>query len=862
VKIARSWRSITVKIFGALVGVSFVCIAVSVLSLSFQSGNALRSSISERNLDIARQASREISRYIADSINELDSLGAILGPLPYDPWIMSTVLANLSVEFQKYRWIAILGPDGITVAESRPAGSGNRSLDGGSVTAILSDKRIVSPVRVADDFTPYMIISTPTRIAGAKKGWLVAELHLRNIWGLVDEISVGGNGVAYLVSSSGVLIAHPDKVRVLSPDKSAPVPVPPDLVPGRGVVRVEKENGSPRFLTAYAKVEGVDWVVAVQQPVLDAFLPASVLFRQSLMLVLMGIGLSLVLGVFVSRAISAPLVNLLQGTKTITAGNLDYRIAVPSGDEIGRLADSFNTMVDSLRTRSAQLVESERRYRQVAEQVNDVIFTMDQDGRTTFLSPRLEAITGYTPAELVGKKLVDKLPVSERERAGAVIREMLAGSGRVDREIQLEVLARGGRKILMEAHLTADRDPHGTRQIYGVARDVSERARLLEQLAQAQKMEAVGRLAGGVAHDFNNLLTAIIGYCDYSMLSLDDRDTLARNLDEIKKAGNRAAALTQQLLAFSRRQVMQPRLLDLNLLVANLEKMLKRLLGEDVVLDTSPAPDLGCVLADPGQIEQVVMNLCINARDAMPRGGRILVETSNESLDSSRRESRYTVARGDYVRLRIVDTGIGMSPEIKSHLFEPFFTTKEAGKGTGLGLSTVYGIVKQTGGYIWVESEPGKGTAVDIFFPRAAGSADVESSGAPREVRGGPESILVVEDEPMIRTLVRNVLTSHGYTVFEADNGETAQEIFHERGKNINLIVTDVVLPGLSGRELVERLGALRPGVPALFMSGYTRDIIDNHGVLRAGLAFLQKPFTPESLLLKIREVLDSAQRV
>jgi PAS domain S-box-containing protein len=593
--------------------------------------------------------------------------------------------------------------------------------------------------------------------------------------------------------------------------------------------------------------------------VTQELLSPSVLFRQSLKLALLGIGLSLVLGLFVSRAISRPLVHLLQGTKTISAGNLDYRIRIRGGDEVRGLADSFNTMVESLQARTAQLVESERRYRLMTERVNDIIFTLDENGTITFLSPRLEAIAGYAPEKYVGTFVLERLPAHEQEGARAILRELLEGVDRVDRETQFEFIARDGRKMLMEAHLTADAGPGGKRQVYGVARDVSERARLLEQLNQAQKMEAVGRLAGGVAHDFNNLLTAIIGYCDYSMLSLDDSRTLTRNLEEIKKAGNRAASLTQQLLAFSRRQVMRPRILDLNQLITTLLRLLKRLLGEDIALETRLGEDVGSVLADPGQIEQVIMNLCINSRDAMPRGGEIVMETGNVSLDSSRRENRFTVTRGNYVRLRISDTGSGMDKDIKAHLFEPFFTTKEVGKGTGLGLSTAYGIVKQTGGYIWAESEPGKGTSFDIYFPRVRDRADPSDTGAaPTDVRGGRESILLVEDEAMIRVLVCNVLGGHGYTVYEADDGEHAEDIIQARGGGIDLIITDVVLPGMSGRDLVERLAGTYPGISTVFMSGYTRDVVDNHGVAPAGVAFLQKPFSPEALLVKVREVLDA----
>jgi PAS domain S-box-containing protein len=857
---ARFWRSIAAKIFSALVCVCFACIVGTIASLYLQSGRALRSVIEDRNLQVATQASREISRYVTDSIAELDSLSSVIEPLPHDPWIQHAVLANLSIEFPRYRWMAILGPEGMVLADSRLPGGAGAPIEPAVVQRVLAGRTIASPVKIGDDFIPSMIICASTRSPRGSQGWLVAELQLRSIWGLMDAISVGKTGIAYLVSDSGVLIAHPDKVRVLAPGSGAAVPPPPAGLGDKGSVRVDSPGNTERYLTAYAKVAALDWVVAVQQPLRDAYLPASALLRQAVLLLLIGLALSLALGYLLSRALSAPLVELLEGTRTIAAGQPGFRIRIRGGDEVRGLADSFNAMVESLQARTEEVAESARQYQLLTERVNDIIFSLDGFGRFTFISPRLEAVTGYAAQRYIGAELLGLLPRPEQDRWRTMLTELSAGSGRQDREAQLELTGSDGRAIALEVHITADGGPGGSRQIYGIARDVSERARLLEQLGQSQKMEAVGRLAGGVAHDFNNLLTAIIGYCDYSLLSFDDLETLRKNLEEIKKAGLRAASLTQQLLAFSRRQVMKPRILDINGLIANLTKLLMRLIGEDIALDTRCAPGLWCILADPGQIEQVIMNLCINARDALPRGGTISVETSNVALESPRTEKRFTVAKGEYVRLRISDNGIGMDRETRSHLFEPFFTTKEVGKGTGLGLSTVYGIVKQTGGYIWVESEPGKGAAFDIYFPRSeptASAPSVDGSEEPPEVRGGTETVLLVEDEAMIRAVVRNILGSHGYTVLEAGNGELAEEIARTRRGDIDLIVTDVVLPGMSGRELVERLSAARPGVPALFMSGYTQEIVDQHGVLRSGLSFLQKPFTPKDLLMKVRELLD-----
>ncbi len=571
-------------------------------------------------------------------------------------------------------------------------------------------------MKVAADFTPYMLVASPMRLADNGSVWLVGALYLRDIWGLVDQISVGNAGAAYLISDTGTLIAHPDKTQVLS---SSQVAAPPANLPEKGLVRTEREPGNRMYLIAYAPIPAAGWAVAVQQPLSDAYLPAVTIVRQSLLLLLLCLVLSLGLGLPISRAISLPLVELVAGARKISEGNLHY---VPSAgqDEIGRVAASFNTMVDSLRARTAELVESEQQYRMVTEGVNDIIFILDSEGRITYVSPRLKGILGIEPPEALGVRVVEKLAEHERERAWQLQRELLEGPGRVEREGQFEVTGTDGKRIVLDVHLTAQDGPRSRRLIFGVARDATEQVKLLEQLTQAQKMEAVGRLAGGVAHDFNNLLTAILGYCDYSLQVLSDPAALGKNLEEIRKAGTRAAALTQQLLAFSRRQVMRTRIIDLNQLILNLSKLLMRVLGEDIVLTSRLGPNLGSILADPGQIEQVVMNLCINSRDALPRGGEIVLATGNEVVREAKKVERFTIEKGEYVRLSVADNGVGMTEEVKSHLFEPFFTTKEVGKGTGLGLSTVYGIVKQTAGYISVESMPGKGTTFAILFPRSS----------------------------------------------------------------------------------------------------------------------------------------------
>jgi len=380
-----------------------------------------------------------------------------------------------------------------------------------------------------------------------------------------------------------------------------------------------------------------------------------------------------------------------------------------------------------------------------------------------------------------------------------------------------------------------------------------------EQFRQAQKIEAIGRLAGGVAHDFNNLMTVVTGYSELILTRLGPDDPLRKEIEEIKKAGDRATTLTGQLLAFSRKQVLAPKVLDLNSVVTNINAMLRRLLSEDIEFHTVMTPVIGRVKADPGQLEQVIMNLVVNARDAMPNGGRLTIETKNVELDKTYAQSHVSVKPGTYVMLAITDTGSGMDAATQARIFEPFFTTKEPGKGTGLGLSTVYGVVKQSGGYIWVYSEPGRGTTFKIYLPRVQEELEARPSGpAPAERLQGSETILLAEDEDMVRDLARKILQSQGYTVLEARDGPECLRICQTHAGPIHLLMTDVVMPGLSGRAVADQVAPMRPDMKVLYLSGYADTAVVNHGLLDAGRAFLQKPFSARTLAYKVREVLDA----
>jgi two-component system cell cycle sensor histidine kinase/response regulator CckA len=412
---------------------------------------------------------------------------------------------------------------------------------------------------------------------------------------------------------------------------------------------------------------------------------------------------------------------------------------------------------------------------------------------------------------------------------------------------------------IIEVEVASHSITHGGESaVLCVLNDVTERNQLEERLRQAAKMEAVGMLAGGIAHDFNNLLTIINGYSHILLGSLPEGDPNHAAAEQIMKAGERAAALTRQLLAFSRRQVLQPRILDLNQLVTGLENMLRRLIGEDVDLRLVCGGDLGQVSADPGQVEQVIINLAVNARDAMPGGGILTIETSNVTLDAHYALGHTTIKPGEYVALVVSDNGAGMDPSTRARLFEPFFTTKEEGKGTGLGLTTVFGIVKQGGGSVEVYSDPGHGTSVKVFLPRQGRRPNEEVALAPVKGGRGTETILLVEDDEAVRKLVRETLLKQGYTVRDAQHAAAARHIAASHPGPIHLLITDVVMPLEGGRELAASLTRLRPETKVLFMSGYTDQAVVNNGLLNSEAAFLQKPFTPAALAAKVRETLDS----
>jgi len=527
---------------------------------------------------------------------------------------------------------------------------------------------------------------------------------------------------------------------------------------------------------------------------------------------------------------------------------------IVNGEPVGRVF-SFRDVTEQ-RSAETALRESERRLRALIDNSSEGIVLLGADTLITYASPAATRAFGYRLDDVRGRPMAEFVHGDDVERVTKLFRQVLERpeTRATDRA---RTHHRDGSWRTIEGTFTNLLSEPGVNAIVLHFRDVTESLALQRKLSQAERLEAIGRLAGGVAHDFNNLLTAIVGHAELLRDVLEEGTEALEDLSEIEKAATRATTLTQQLLAFSRRQVLQPQVLDLNQVVEGMRKMLDRLIGEDIHLVVRPGEDLGHVRADPAQMEQVLLNLVVNARDAMPQGGSIVIETVNRDLDEWYARQHGAVGPGSYVLLSVTDTGHGMDRATSEHIFEPFFTTRA--KGTGLGLATVYGVISQSGGSVTVDSEPGMGTTFAIFLPRvAAPPVEAQPERRPGQRQAGTETILLVEDEPVVRDLAARVLRQHGYTVLVAASGEEAALAVARHEGPLDLVLSDVVMPGMSGPQTWERLRAARPDLRVLFMSGYTDEAMHQHGLAEGAMPFLPKPFTPWSLTAKVREVLEA----
>jgi len=582
------------------------------------------------------------------------------------------------------------------------------------------------------------------------------------------------------------------------------------------------------------------------------------LFASTLLLAVIGV-------IGISILITRPIHELALGVEELGQGKWGRSLRVYSRDELGKLTESFNKMSRTIMEQQEEVFKYTRQLQTLSENAPFGMVMIGKDGVFKYINPKFRELFGYDLSDVPnGKTWFRKAypdPAYRHHVISTWVDDLESFSSGEKRPRTFTVTCNGGTEKIINfiaVQLEAGENLMACEDITEIRRAGEEKAALQEQLRQSQKMEAIGCLAGGIAHDFNNLLTVIKGYSQLSSIELKEGDPLRGNIDEIQNATDRAASLTRQLLAFSRRQVMEMKVLDLNTLLRDLEKMLRRIIGEDIELAIQPAEDLGRVKSDVGQIEQVIMNLAVNAKDAMPSGGKLTIETANVELDESYARSHVDVKQGHYVMFSVSDTGVGMSPEVRERIFEPFFTTKEKGKGTGFGLSTTYGIVKQSEGHIWVYSVQGKGTTFKIYLPRVNEPREaITEEILKEELPRGDETILIVEDEEEVRKLARKILEKQGYRILETLNGDDALLACETRKSPIHLMLTDIVMPGMSGSELARLLKPLYPEIRILYMSGYTDNAIVRHGALGKGVNYIQKPFTMEGLARKVREVLD-----
>jgi two-component system cell cycle sensor histidine kinase/response regulator CckA len=696
---------------------------------------------------------------------------------------------------------------------------------------------------------------------GRPQGVVAASTMLAHIERLLVPGSLPESAVVTLLDERGVVLARTEDGKAwVGRDISELSSTRITLAERQGVREVDGIDGVER-LAAFATASKVPWHVFVGVRKSTALAAVHAQERDALILGLASLIVSLGIAWIIAQRIAKPVTALIADANAFASGDLAHRSLVEADGEPGQLADTFNRMAGALQRRSDELSESERRYRVLFKTMPLPMWVYSLDSlRFSAVNQAAVDRYGYTNEEFLSMSVMDVRPATDVPRLAQVISEI---DGKAIKGQAWTHRTKSGE--LIDVEVTSDgMVVDGTPARLVVAIDVTERNRIeralhasQEQLRQSQKMEAVGSLAGGIAHDFNNLLTAILGYCDLALESAEVESPVREDLLEIRRAAQRAAELTHQLLAFSRRQMLKPTVFSLNTAVQGTVKILRRLISENIALELSLGPEALLVCADPGQVEQVILNLAVNARDAMARGGRLVLSTGERTFTTVHNVAGSALAPGRYATLTVVDTGTGITPEVRERLFEPFFTTKERGHGTGLGLATVYGVIQQSGGGVDVQSMPGEGSTFTVYFPLAVERETAAASSEAREATArGEGTILLAEDDDAVRAIARATLERAGYRVLAASDGLSALALLDEHPEEIDLLLTDVIMPNMNGRELAERLSALRPGVPVLFVSGYTDNVLADQGIPQSETALLDKPFTPASLTAAVAAIL------
>jgi PAS domain S-box-containing protein len=776
--------------------------------------------------------------------------------------------------------IFFFSPEGRIIAES-PFVANRRGLDF-SFRPYIKDTLATSASVISDPYVssqphkhPVIMMTAPVfdqegKIVAILAGSL--DLMRPNMLGKLSEKKIGKNGYLYLATMDRVMVMHPDKTRIFKNIPEGRNPLLDRALQGfEGMDENLTREGVP-MLTSFKRLRVKNWFLAANYPQAEAYAPLT-RAGQILLAGMLAITLAAFVVIrFFSQYLTNSLLAFTRHVAELDTKTGDARLFHSTGgDETATLAKAFNAMLEKLDRQQEELRQSEEIYRTVTEFSSEFIYWRGSDKKMIFVSKNCGQLTGYSEEEFLDDPgLLDELfHPEDRERWGQHVHPADEAGKLLG--LEFRIITKVG-QMRWVSHICAEiHDETGSFLGWrGDLVDITERKlaeeekdKLELQFQQAQKMESVGRLAGGVAHDFNNMLGVILGHTELAMRQGAPGHPLQAHLREISKAAERSANLTRQLLAFARKQTVAPRELDLNATVTGMLTMLQRLIGEDISLVWQPLEELWPVKMDPSQFDQLLVNLCINARDAIDDVGTIAIETGNRVFDEDYCASHLGFKPGDYVRLTISDNGCGMDKEIVAHIFEPFFTTKGIGKGTGLGLATVYGVVKQNNGFVNVYSEPGQGTIFTIYLPRHVGNgAQVQTAKPAGPAIGGQETILLVEDDPAILHMITIMLEGMGYMVLAANFPDKAIRFAKEHDGEIRLLITDVIMPEMNGRDLAMNLVSLNPRIKCLFMSGYTADIIAHHGVLDAGVSFIQKPFSMQELATTVRKVLDSAEGV
>jgi PAS domain S-box-containing protein len=847
-------RSLRLELAATLAAVAVVPVAVlSAFFLWTVMGRA-REQIGARNAQVALALAGEVNQFLEGQVlhvrEALAGFEGAHGAPPAGLHLQLHVSANPALAS-----VLLLNPDArvVAVAPDDPELVGTDLSGQPWVREARATRAITWSSATLSMRTGHPMV---TLVVPGADGSAVGYFHLGALERIVERSRASPAGSVAVIDRDGTVIAHRDDRLVRERVNVREVGLVAGALSGREGTR-EYEWQGQRWLGSAAVVPATGWAILVSEPVEVAFAPLGAFRNLFLGVVAAALGAAVATGLLLARRIVRPLEALAGRTRLVAEGA--YAEAGPPEPgayrEVEELSRSFVCMAEAVRAREEALARSERNFRTLVTTPVVGVLRTELTGRILFANEAFARMVGVAAEALPGTSVL-RFYAEPSERT-AVVREVMAAGAARNQELQI-LRADGERRVVLaNVALEAGTLTSVLLDVTESRKGAAERARLEHQLRHAQKLEAVGRLAGGVAHDFNNLLTAIVSYASLMKEALPDDHPERVNADGILHAAERAAHLTQSLLAYSRKQIMQRRPVDLREVVAAVEKLLRRLLGEDVhVVVRLPAARLGAVV-DVGQLDQVLVNLCTNARDAMPAGGTLTIEADRVVLDDATARARGLARGGAYARLRVADSGEGMPPEVLERIFEPFFTTKEQGKGTGLGLAIVHGIVHQHEGVIGVESAPGRGTAFEVLLPaHDEAAAAAGEAPAPQAARGGSETILLAEDEPLVRSVLRRTLERAGYRVIEAEDGEDALRKFRERSGEVALCLLDVVMPRMNGRDAAEAIAALRPGARILLASGYAADVLQTRG-LAAGVDLLSKPIAPADLLRRVREALD-----